>query len=247
MRLVNQRLLARALLQCFLGTVFFCLGVLYHQSQNCSLRAQMHPDHYGNPELVDAWNDGLKHKETFLLIVILSSPQNEERRNVIRETWANVAKQHRENFLLYFSLGSFEISDDRIDAINAEKSTYKDILSLPMVDNYSSLTSKILSTFVHLNRNVKFSYLLKVDDDSYVQLPQVLEELKHSNFPEKLYWGFFDGRAPVWDKGKWAESEYRLCDKYLPYALGGGYVLSKVRKKLLYLMIKLVIGALRMY
>ena len=86
-----------------------------------------------------------------------------------------------------------------------------------------------------------------MDDDSYVQLPQVLEELKHSNFPEKLYWGFFDGRAPVWDKGKWAESEYRLCDKYLPYALGGGYVLSKVREKILYLMIKLVIAALRMY
>ena len=188
----------------------------------------MHPDHVQNPELVDAWQNGLKHKDTFLLIVILSSPKNEERRNVIRETWANVPKQYRDQFLLYFTLGSFEISDDRLDAINLEKSTYKDILTLPMVDNYQSLTRKILTTFVHLNRNVKFKYLLKVDDDSYVQLPQLLEELKNSNFQEKLYWGFFDGRAPVFEKGKWAESDYHLCDRYIPYALGGGYVLSKV-------------------
>ena len=73
-------------------------------------------------------------------------------------------------------------------------------------------------------------YLLKVDDDSYVQLPLVLEELKNSNFDKSLYWGFFDGRAPVWLKGKWAEKEYHLCDKYIPYALGGGYVLSHVRR-----------------
>ena len=73
-------------------------------------------------------------------------------------------------------------------------------------------------------------YLLKVDDDSYVQLPLVLEELKNSNFDKSLYWGFFDGRGPVFLKGKWAEKEYHLCDKYIPYALGGGYVLTHVRK-----------------
>ncbi len=30
-------------------------------------------------------------------------------------------------------------------------------------------------------------------------------------------------------EGKWAEPNWKLCDKYLPYALGGGYVLSKYR------------------
>ena len=85
------------------------------------------------------------------------------------------------------------------------------------------------------NKYSAHKYLLKVDDDSYVQLPLVLEELKNSNFDKSLYWGFFDGRAPVWLKGKWAEKEYHLCDKYIPYALGGGYVLSHVRRILFYL------------
>ena len=28
-----------------------------------------------------------------------------------------------------------------------------------------------------------------------------------------LYWGFFDGRAPVQTRGKWADSSYKLCDR----------------------------------
>ena len=68
-----------------------------------------------------------------------------------------------------------------------------------------------------------------MDDDSYVQLPVLIDELKNSNFEKELYWGFFDGRAPVQSKGKWVEKDYKLCDRYIPYALGGGYVLSQVR------------------
>ena len=28
-----------------------------------------------------------------------------------------------------------------------------------------------------------------------------------------LYWGFFDGRAPVQTRGKWADPNYKLCDR----------------------------------
>lgn len=42
----------------------------------------------------------------------------------------------------------------------------------------------------------------------------------------RLYWGFLDGRASPKKGGKWSESGWRLCDRYLPYALGGGYVLG---------------------
>lgn len=42
-----------------------------------------------------------------------------------------------------------------------------------------------------------------------------------------LYWGYFNGNAKVKTAGKWKEDSWILCDNYLPYALGGGYILSK--------------------
>ncbi|CAG9863514.1 unnamed protein product [Phyllotreta striolata] len=42
-----------------------------------------------------------------------------------------------------------------------------------------------------------------------------------------LYWGYFNGNAKVKTKGKWKESNWIASDRYLPYALGGGYLLSK--------------------
>lgn len=42
-----------------------------------------------------------------------------------------------------------------------------------------------------------------------------------------LYWGYFNGNADIKRKGKWKEPDWVACDKYLPYALGGGYVLSR--------------------
>ena len=213
----------------FIGCLFFWMGMMYDKSIKCSPTTSMHPDHVANhPELIQAWDSGLKHKETFLLVIILSSPGNKERRNVIRDTWANTHRKYRDKFLLYFILGHQELSHEVSTEIQEEKSRHKDIFSLPLIDSYQTLTSKVLAALIQLNRNVQFKYLLKVDDDSYVQLPVLLDELQNSNFEKELYWGFFDGRAPVQMHGKWAEKEYHLCDRYIPYALGGGYVLSQV-------------------
>jgi len=88
----------------------------------------MHPDHVANhPELIQAWDSGLKHKETFLLVIILSSPGNKERRNVIRDTWANTHRKYRDKFLLYFILGHQELSHEVSTEIQEEKSRHKDI------------------------------------------------------------------------------------------------------------------------
>ena len=43
---------------------------------------------------------------------------------------------------------------------------------------------------------------------------------------KRLYWGYFDGRAHPKRQGKWGEYSWVICDHYLPYAVGGGYVLS---------------------
>ena len=111
--------------------------------------------------------------------------------------------------------------------IQDENSAYSDLLLLPVLDSYPTLTKKVLTTMVMLHRNVEFKFLAKVDDDTYVRIPEVVDELHNTNYEKSLYWGFFDGRAPVQKTGKWQEANYVLCDRYLPYALGGGYVLSR--------------------
>ena len=117
----------------------------------------MQPEHVVNhPELIQAWDSGLKHKETFLLIIVLSSPTNKERRNVIRETWANTHRTYREQYLLYFILGHQELNNEILNSLQEEKSFHKDILSLPLIDSYQTLTSKVLAALIQLNRNVKF-------------------------------------------------------------------------------------------
>ena len=44
-----------------------------------------------------------------------------------------------------------------------------------------------------------------------------------------LYWGFFDGRAPVQTRGKWADPNYKLCDRsFIIVLVVGGVVVVVV-------------------
>ena len=48
-----------------------------------------------------------------------------------------------------------------------------------------------------------------------MDVERVVSELAELQDPF-LYWGFFDGRAPVQTRGKWADSSYKLCDRSAP-------------------------------
>jgi len=160
-----------------------------------------------------------------LLVLIISSPSNNLLRNTIRDTWLSVSKKNH-NFQAYFVIGERSLNTKQIYDLSQEKFKYDDLLLLPIHDSYTGLTSKVLKSFEFSHKNFKFEFLLKCDDDTFVDLEKVIEELQQVTDPT-LYWGFFDGRAPVQTKGKWADPNYRLCDKYIPYALGGGYILGK--------------------
>lgn len=165
------------------------------------------------------------HWPLTLLVLIISSPSNSLLRNTIRETWLSVSKKNH-NFKAFFVIGERSLNTKQIYDLSQEKFRNNDLMLLPMHDSYGALTSKVFKSFEFSQKNFKFDYLLKCDDDTFVDLEKVVEELKEMNEPS-LYWGFFEGRAPVQTKGKWADPQYRLCDKYIPYALGGGYVLGK--------------------
>ena len=160
-----------------------------------------------------------------LLILVLSSPGNNALRDTIRQTWLSVSKKNH-NFQAYFVVGDRGLNTKQVYDLATEKSRHSDLMVLPMHDTYADLTRKLVKTLEFANKNFKFDHVLKCDDDTFVDVERVTEELASASDPF-LYWGFFDGRAPVQTRGKWADSGYKLCDRYVPYALGGGYVLGR--------------------
>jgi len=160
-----------------------------------------------------------------LLVLVISTPGNSAVRDVIRNTWLSVSKKNH-NFKALFVMGNRNLNSKEEYEIATEKSRYDDILLLPVFDSYGTLTNKVLRSIVFVQKHHRFDFLLKCDDDTFVDIERVIEELQGKPDPS-LYWGFFDGRAPVQTRGKWADPNYKLCDRYIPYALGGGYVLGR--------------------
>ena len=163
-----------------------------------------------------------------VFVVVLSSVKGRERRDAIRSTWKTYIDTDDELVLLtQFVIGTLGLLSADLDTLRQEQELNHDLILLPhLKESYSNLTLKVLESFIWADRNVKFSYLLKCDDDSFVMLHLIAEELSERVSTKSLYWGFFDGRASPKKIGKYIEKDWFLCDRYLPYALGGGYIVS---------------------
>ncbi|XP_039765464.1 beta-1,3-galactosyltransferase 6 [Pararge aegeria] len=202
-------------------------------------------------------------------VLILSSPDNELKRDAIRTTWAsfinnifveNGEKLYRWNYTWagkklnlgiikpYFAIGIQNLDKTKRAKLHLEESRSKDMLLLEnFEDGYKKLASKLIHSLEWLSKNLReLKYVIKCDDDSFVRVDLIVRDLEAyapemkghsiSNYVSRkdslseykgLYWGYFNGRAPVFKKGKWQEKAWFLCDTYLPYALGGGYVISR--------------------
>ncbi|XP_034472999.1 beta-1,3-galactosyltransferase 6 [Drosophila innubila] len=149
---------------------------------------------------------------------------------------------HRNIKLKYlFAIGTQQLGSTLRLELEHEQKEHNDLLLLPQLqDDYSNLTEKLLQSLATITRHYEFSYLLKVDDDTYVKLDNLINELvsydrkllrrrsdyAHDPLPE-LFWGYFNGRSTIKTKGHWRESNYFLSRNYINYALGGGYVISR--------------------
>ncbi|MEE6485028.1 hypothetical protein FKM82_014135 [Ascaphus truei] len=170
-----------------------------------------------------------KSASAFLAVLIASGPKYTERRSIIRSTWLSAARGEEGGggeLWCRFVIGTAGLGGEEAASLETEQRRHGDLLLLPdLRDSYDNLTTKLLHMYAWLDRHVDYKFVLKADDDTFARLDVLLEELKAKE-PRRLYWGFFSGRGRVKSAGKWKESTWVLCDYYLPYALGGGYVLS---------------------
>ena len=158
-----------------------------------------------------------------LLVIVMTRPSHSLQRYFIRRTWAI---KPPENTILYFTIGTKNITQSVKIMLEFERQQYNDLLLIDNhTDTYQTLTQKMLETYRIVNK-FTFDYFLKVDEDSFVNLKSMKWVV--DTLPEgSLYKGFFFNRGKIYNWGKHKDLKYHLCETFLPYALGGGYMLSR--------------------
>lgn len=193
------------------------------------------PRHLGRPTLagptgspVTAQSRGCPPRPLHLVVLVLSSTRGVMRRNAIRATWQHDYRTHRLQVTVKFVVGTSKMPRGQFANLTHEDETFHDMLLLPdLVDTYANLSTKVLMGLQWAHTNMDFDFLIKTDDDSFVRLEEVEAVLRRLDCERRLYWGYFMGHAVPESSGKWAETQWFNCPHYLPYAMGGGYVLSR--------------------
>ena len=180
----------------------------------------------------------------FLLILVPSLPHHQNKRQIIRETWGQFARNktlpgqfRSKRARLAFLLG--QCTDNKTNhVIVQEKKKHGDIVVGDFEDSYKNLTRKILLGLKWMSIYCGAAdYILKADEDIYVNIPKLMAILTENpaNMTGSIY-GHLYGGGRVMRKGRWTVSTEEFpMSNYPPYMSGNSYVISgATAPKLLY-------------
>ena len=178
---------------------------------------------------IDPENKYLNNRAYKIFFIIMSYPDNLIMRSTLRNTWVSELANHTE--LEYaFVIGLNSLSEEEISDLRIEEEAYHDIIFLEdHTDVELEITVKVLKSYVWAYENVKSEFLVKLRDDSYVAVDNLLGWFKDEDVPKiEMVMGSFLWKQPVEKKdGRWSEPEWFICpDTYLPFPRGEGYVTS---------------------
>ena len=168
------------------------------------------------------------HPKLDLLILISSNPHDvsrAENRMAIRNTWGNCNDRHLHfDCQLVFFVG--KTYTDRDAAIMREASENQDMFICNMNDTYQSITRKLMCVFKWANQGMA-EYILKTDDDIYVQMPALVSYL-HSQPRERYYGGVVYSGDVVRDPRHkhYLHKDTYKADFFPPFCKGAMYVIS---------------------
>ena len=173
-------------------------------------------------------NPGACPDGTFLVILVSSGPDHFDQRSAIRDTWGSTTTYY--NTLLLFMVGiPPNVTSSFTKSLHQEFHNHHDIVQDSFIDTYHNLSLKsiaILRWVKHYCPNTKF--VLKTDDDMYINIPLLLKDLHNSVHEHFIMGHIIAGASPSRDStSKWYTPSSVYPDNHYPtYVSGTAYVIS---------------------
>ena len=180
--------------------------------------------------------DQKKCSRVFLLILITSNITHVGRRNDIRSTWGD--KQLFEEYIevlervtdyeYLFLIGSSSNTEE-MKNITDESKQFKDIILNSRKEDFFDLSRKLMAGIKWIHQNCEYKYLLKCDDDIFVNIPNTMKFITDKGMPtENVYTGHMifyarPHRGPMRyavTKDEWP------AEFYPPYCSGGAFLMT---------------------
>ena len=162
-----------------------------------------------------------------LLVFITTSYEHRSKRESLRNSWLMYSRNNTSNFRYIFILGETD-NKTLFENITKEAREYHDILVANFQDMYRNLTLKTIAGFHWANETCAHArFVMKTDDDVYVNIPGLLNKLENEN--ESFSFGkLWRNVTPHRNESrKWFISYEQYPNTAYPdYFDGLGYVLS---------------------
>ena len=170
--------------------------------------------------------------QTEMLIVVNSYHPHSDRRSAIRKTWGSFAHDQPwpnstvvVNIRLVFVFGR-HLSERFNHNVLQESKEHHDVIQGDFMDDYRNMTLKSLFGLRYFADFCQARYLLKSDDDMFVNLPYLITILRQKQMKRAIM-GPLLLHSRVNRDGKWKVSEGQFpFTFYPPYEAGAAYVIS---------------------
>lgn len=175
-------------------------------------------------------------RSTILYIVVVhSSIENYQRRERLRESWAqpNFFRNYPSALIFFIGIGNSSIYQQNIEQ---ESRIYGDIIQLDFIENYKNLTIKAINVYKWINSFCQSAkYVVKTDDDIFINPFYMLQlMIKNLNRKRTIICHIYS-RSPIIRKGeesckdhlkKWCISKDYLpkIEVYPSYCSGSAFI-----------------------
>ncbi|KAL5282030.1 hypothetical protein ACFFRR_005351 [Megaselia abdita] len=164
-----------------------------------------------------------------LFIFVTSAPSHFDARLAIRQTWGNYA--NRRDISVAYLLGQSRNSTIE-DKLDNENELYGDLIRGNFIDSYNNLTLKTISMLEWLDKNCNNplpKFILKTDDDMFINVPKLLLFIdKHSTEKKTIYGRLAKKWKPIRNKNsKYYVAPSQFSSTVFPhFTTGPAYLLS---------------------